>query len=274
MKTNKREIKWHIVLWVVVVLEIFPLLFMISTSFKSMDQVFSSTLNIIPKNPTFKNYMYILNNLPIFSYIKNTFIIALVVTLSKLFTSVLAAYVFVYKEFKGKKVLYSILLLTMFVPFTVTMIPNYIIMSNTGLLNTNIGVILPQLADALGIFLLRQSMRSIPKSLIEVAKLEKVPETKILSKIVFPLVKNSVMSIGIIFFINSWNEYFWPMLILKNKENYTLPLALQLFISSEGGNDWGVAMAVACFTVLIPLTLYIICQKFIISTFMNSGIKG
>jgi sn-glycerol 3-phosphate transport system permease protein len=86
MKTNKREIKWHIVLWIVVVLEIFPLLFMISTSFKSMDQVFSSTLNIMPKNSTFKNYMYILNNLPIFSYIKNTFIIALVVTLSKLFT--------------------------------------------------------------------------------------------------------------------------------------------------------------------------------------------
>ncbi|MDF2503292.1 MULTISPECIES: carbohydrate ABC transporter permease [Clostridium] len=274
MKTNKKETKWHVLLWVIVIIEIFPLLFMISTSFKPMNQVFTSTLNIIPTTPTFKNYKYIVDTLPILNYVGNTFIIAAVVTIGKTVTSILAAYVFVYKDFKGKNILYSILLLTMFVPFTVTMIPNYIIMSNAGLLNSNIGVVLPQLADALGIFLMRQSMRTVPKSLIEVAKLEKVPEIKILSRIILPLIRNSIMSMGIIFFINSWNEYFWPMLILKNKDKFTLPLALQLFISSEGGNDWGVAMAVACLTVLLPLVLYIICQRFIINTFMNSGIKG
>ncbi|AGK95728.1 carbohydrate ABC transporter permease [Clostridium pasteurianum] len=274
MKINKKEIKWHVLLWIIVIFEIFPLLFMIATSFKPLNQVFTDTLNIIPTSPTLKNYKYIADNLPILNYIGNTFIIAAVMTIAKTVTSILAAYVFAYKNFNGKNILYSILLLTMFVPLTVTMIPNYIIMSHTGLLNSNIAVVLPQLADALGIFLMRQSMRTVPKSFIEVARLEKVSEIKILSKVILPLIRNSIMSMGIIFFINSWNEYFWPMLILKNKDKFTLPLALQSFISPGGGNDWGVAMAVACLTVLLPMVLYIICQRFIINTFMNSGIKG
>lgn len=273
MKTNGKEIKWHVLLWVIVIFEIFPLLFMISISFKDLNQVFTSAPNMILGNLTLKNYKYIVDNLPILNYIGNTFIIAAVVTIAKTATAILAAYVFVYKSFKGKNILYSVLVLTMFVPFTVTMIPDYIIMSHIGLLNSNIGVVLPQLADALGIFLMIQSMRTVPKSFIEVAKLEKVPEIKILSKVILPLIRNSIMSMGIIFFINSWNEYFWPMLILKNKDKFTLPLALQFFISSQGGNDWGAAMAVACLTVLLPMVLYIICQSFIINIFMNSGIK-
>jgi ABC-type sugar transport system, permease component len=274
MKIKQKEVKWHVILIIVVVLELLPLLFMVSTSFKSMDQIFTSSLNLISSNITLNNYKYILKNVPFLRYITNTFIIAVLVTVSKLLTSLLAAYVFVYKDFKGKNLVYSILLLTIFVPFTVTMIPNYITISELGLLSTGIGVVLPQLADALGIFLMRQHMRNVPKSLIEVAKLEKVSEIKILFKIILPLIKNSLMAMGIIFFINSWNEYFWPMLILQDKDSYTLSLALQMFISSEGGNEWGVAMAVACLTILLPVVLYIICQRFIINTFMNSGIKG
>lgn len=274
MKIKQKEVKWHVILIIVVVLELLPLLFMVSTSFKSMDQIFTSSLNLISSNITLNNYKYILKNVPFLRYITNTFIIAALVTVSKLLTSLLAAYVFVYKDFKGKNLVYSILLLTIFVPFTVTMIPNYITISELGLLSTGIGVVLPQLADALGIFLMRQHMRNVPKSLIEVAKLEKVSEIKILFKIILPLIKNSLMAMGIIFFINSWNEYFWPMLILQDKDSYTLSLALQMFISAEGGNEWGVAMAVACLTILLPVVLYIVCQRFIINTFMNSGIKG
>lgn len=95
-----------------------------------------------------------------------------------------------------------------------------------------------------------------------------------MSDIVVPLIRPSIMSIGIIFFINSWNEYVWPVLILKTKDNYTLSLALQMYISAEGGTDFTVAMAVSVMTMVVPVILYLIFQKFIINTFAMSGIKG
>ena len=95
-----------------------------------------------------------------------------------------------------------------------------------------------------------------------------------MTKVILPLIKPALLANSILFFINSWNEYFWPLLILQDKDSYTLPLALQMFISAEGGSEWGIAMAVATLTSLPPLILYGFCQKFIISTFMSSGVKG
>ena len=104
--------------------------------------------------------------------------------------------------------------------------------------------------------------------------MDHVGNLKIMTDIVIPLVRPAMISTGIIFFINSWNEYVWPVLILKSKENYTLSLALQMYISSEGGTEFTVAMAVSVITMLVPLVLYIIFQRYIINTFAMSGIKG
>ena len=160
MKTRER--KWHILFFIIILLQIFPLIYMFSISLKSMDQVFSEPLKLIPSVITFENYKYIWNNVPIIRYIWNTFFISAMVTLGKIITSIMAAYVMTYKEFKGKKIIYSTILITLFVPFTVTMIPNYLTVSKLGILNTSFGVILPQLADALGILLMIQNMRGIP----------------------------------------------------------------------------------------------------------------
>ena len=166
------------------------------------------------------------------------------------------------------------MLLTFFIPITVLIMPNYLMMSKLGLLDTPYGVMLPGLVDGMGIFLMRQTMRGIPKPLLEAAILDGAKPFQVLSKVVVPLIKPSILAISILFFINSWNEYFWPLLILQDKSNLTLPLALQMFISAEGGSEWGVAMAVATLTSLPPLVLYIFCQKFIINTFMQSGVEG
>ena len=152
--------------------------------------------------------------------------------------------------------------------------PNYLLMSKLGLLNSHWGVILPQLVDGMGIFLMRQTMRGIPKPLLEAAILENANPLQIMYKVVLPLIRPSAIAVGIFFFINSWNEYFWPLLILQDKNMYTLPLALQMFISAEGGSEWGIAMAVAMLTSLLPLILYFISQRFILNTFMQSGVKG
>ena len=275
MKINKKkEFSCHVFLMVAVIISLWPVVFMLSASFKELNQVFQSPLNPLPFPPTLENYQTVLSRFPIMQFVGNTFFIAFFVTLFKIITSLLAGFAFVYYRFKGREMLFNCMMMTFFIPVTVLIMPNYLLMSHLGLLNTPYGVILTELADGMGIFLMRQAMRSIPKALFESAVLEGAGPMGILRMIVFPLIRPSVIAIGIMFFINSWNEYFWPLLILKDKSQYTLSLALQMFISAEGGSEWGIAMAVAVLTSLPPLILYIICQKFILNTFMQAGVKG
>ena len=278
MKTNlaswRDEWGYHLLLLIAVFLMLWPIVFMLSTSLKDLNQVFESTLNPLPFPPTFDNYTNVLENFPLLTYIWNTFYIAIIVTLSKALTSVLAAFGFVYYDFKYKETIFNGMLLTFFIPITVLIMPNYLLMAKLGLLDTPYGVMLPSLVDGMGVFLMRQTMRGIPKPLLEAAILDSATPWQILRQVVLPLIKPSVLAISILFFINSWNEYFWPLLILQDKSNLTLPLALQMFISAEGGSEWGIAMAVATLTSLPPLVLYGFCQKFIINTFMQSGVKG
>ena len=275
MKTETRnELIWHGFLMVAIFLTLWPIVFMISTSFKDLSQVFESTLNPLPWPITFDNYPTVLGNFPLFTYIWNTFLIAAIVTVSKTLTSILSAFAFVYYDFKYKESLFNGMLLTFFIPITVLVMPNYLMMSKLGLLNTPWGVALPCLVDGMGVFLMRQTMRCVPKALLEAAILDGAKPRQVLTKVILPLIKPALLANSILFFINSWNEYFWPLLILQDKDSYTLPLALQMFISAEGGSEWGIAMAVATLTSLPPLILYGFCQKFIINTFMSSGVKG
>ena len=275
MKTETRnELIWHGFLMVAIFLTLWPIVFMISTSFKDLSQVFESTLNPLPWPITFDNYTTVLGNFPLFTYIWNTFLIAAIVTVSKTLTSILSAFAFVYYDFKYKESLFNGMLLTFLIPITVLVMPNYLMMSKLGLLNTPWGVALPCLVDGMGVFLMRQTMRCVPKALLEAAILDGAKPRQVLTKVILPLIKPALLANSILFFINSWNEYFWPLLILQDKDSYTLPLALQMFISAEGGSEWGIAMAVATLTSLPPLILYGFCQKFIINTFMSSGVKG
>ena len=275
MKTETRkELVWHLFLVVAIFLTLWPIVFMISTSFKDLNQVFESTLNPLPWPITFDNYITVLGDFPLFTYIWNTFLIAAIVTVSKTLTSILSAFAFVYYDFKYKESIFNGMLLTFFIPITVLVMPNYLMMAKLGLLNTPWGVALPCLVDGMGVFLMRQTMRCVPKALLEAAILDGARPRQVLTKVILPLIKPALLANSILFFINSWNEYFWPLLILQDKESYTLPLALQMFISAEGGSEWGIAMAVATLTSLPPLILYGFCQKFIINTFMSSGVKG
>ncbi len=272
-KWKVSNVIWLIIFSVIIIGWLFPVIFALGTSFRPLQDVYNNVLNIIPLNPTIENYVTLFERLPMFRIIGNTFIIATAVTLLKLFISFLASYAFVYFDFKGSKLLYAILISTIFIPFTVTMIPNYLMFARVGINDNILGVILPQVADAAGILLVNQAMRTIPYSLIEVAQLDKVGDRRIMTDIVLPMIRPQVTSVGIWFFVNSWNEFVWPSIILRSTENYTLPLALQMFISSEGGTNFSVAMAVSVVTMSIPLILYLIFQKHIIGSFTSSGIK-
>ena len=168
------EFGCHVILMMFVIISIFPIIYAISSSFKELSEAYSNVFGIIPNNPTLNNYLEVFKRLPFIKITSNTFFIATLVTVFKVITSVMAAYAFVYFDFKYKNILYFVLISTIFIPFTVTMIPNYLTISKLGFRDSLWGVVLPQLSDATGIFLLRQSMKTIPKSLIEVAEIEKI----------------------------------------------------------------------------------------------------
>ena len=264
---------WHIPLAFLVSMALVPVLFALLYSFKSLQSIYGDA-GLFTSGFTLDNYREIARQLPIVQITLNTLTVAVLVTACKLLTSFLAAYAFVFTSFRGKTVLYFLLISTIFIPFTVTMIPNYITVSKLNLFDSVLGIVLPQLADATGIFLLRQTMRSIPKSLIEIAELDGISRMRTLRDIILPICRPSIVATGIIFFINSWNEYVWPTLILRSKENYTLSLAMQLFSSSEAGTEFTTVMAMAVISMLIPVVLYLIFQRYIMSTFASSGIKG
>ena len=274
MKTNyKGEWKYHLILLLSVLVLFYPLLYMVTTSFKTLNEIFSSGLNLMPVNPTMENYEQVFASLTVGKFLLNSLTIATIVMIAKITTSVLAAYALVFMDLKHKELLFGLFTISMFVPFSVIMIPNYLTLSKMGLMNTLIGVALPQLADAMGIYRIRQAMRTIPKSLVEAARVDGTGHFTSMCRIVFPLVKPSVIAMAIYFFINSWNEYVWPMLILKREEMYTITLALQVFLDTESGSAWGSSMALATIATIIPMILYILAQRQIIGTFMQSGVK-
>lgn len=264
---------WHLPLSLLVAAAIVPILFALVYSFKSLQSIYGGG-GLFSGGFTLQNYLDIAARLPIVQITLNTLTVAVIVTVCKLLTSILAAYAFVFTSFPGKTALYFVMISTIFIPFTVTMIPNYITVSRLDLFDQVLGIVLPQLADATGIFLLRQTMRSIPKALIEISELDDIGRMRTLWNIILPICRPSIVATGIIFFINSWNEYVWPTLILRSKENYTLSLAMQLFSSSEAGTEFTTVMAMAVISMLIPVTLYLIFQRYIMSTFASSGIKG
>lgn len=272
-KINFKGLGWHFVLLLIIVVLFYPLVFMVSTSLKSLDEIFATGLDILPKAVTFENYRYIFENHPILMYLRNSMVIASIVMIAKIVTSILASYCLVFMDIPKRNTLFYIFSMTLFIPFSIIMIPNYLTLNKMGLMNNLLGVALPQLADAMGIFRIRQAMRGIPKSLVEAARIDNVSHFKSMTRIVCPLIKPAIVSMMIFFFINSWNEFFWPQLLLKDSKLATITLSMQYFQNSEGGTAWGTSMALATIATLIPMVLYVIGQRQIISTFMQSGLK-
>lgn len=269
-----KDAPWHILLILTAVLSLLPFLWMLATAFKPEQEIFAGGLNPLPTVPTWANFRFVMERVPLFRYFANTLLAAVLITGLKMVTSILAAYGFTRFRFRGREFVFYLCLVSIFVPVQVTMLPNYLLISHLGWLNSFAGLVIPQLADAMGIFLLRQSIRTVPVSLFEAARLDGAGHLAILRRVLLPAIKPAVVALAILFFINAWNEYYWPLLVLNDKSMYTLPLALQMFTSQEGGTAWGVMMAAASLTALPPLVVYLLTQRYVVDSFINSGLKG
>lgn len=247
---------------------------MISTSFKLPEELFTSDLRLIPHNPSMSNYAYVLKNLPIAVWFKNTIIITAGITIGRILSSILAAYGFARFEFRGKQFLFFLVVGTMVLPFAITMIPNYIMISSLGLTNTHLGVILPYLASGFGVFFLRQHILSVPQSLYDAATIDGANTWQALWQLTVPVIKGPIFALVVLLGLEAWNMFVWPLLILVEPNMHTLPIGLQYFQDQETGVVWGELMATASLASVPALLIYISARNYIVEASITSGIKG
>jgi sn-glycerol 3-phosphate transport system permease protein len=260
----------HLVMVVLSIFCLFPVYWMIVSSFRPANAIFETTL--WPTAPSLDNYVHAINAIPIWAMLANTLVVSIVVTLAQLFTGLLAAYAFARWRFPFDKQIYTLIALTWLVPFQVVMIPNYLLVANLGLMDSLAALILPHFAGALAILLLAQAMRSFPTEVIEAARMDGAKSWRVLWEVVTPNLRGTIASLAILIFISTWNEYFWPLLLSRTPENSVIQIGIQMFMTSEG-TAWGPLMAASTLASLPVLIIYVVLQQQVIQSFMKSGIR-
>ena len=273
-KFSVKQLILYLVLALLLIVNIFPILWMLSSSIKSSEELFSTRIYLIPHQATLEHYKTVFAEYGIANWFKNSVGTTAGISVLQILVSFLAAFGLGYYRTRANSAVFYFLLITMVVPFQVTMIPNYILASKMKLLNTWSSVILPNIANATTFFYLFQNVRGIPKSYYEVAQIEGAHSFWIMGKVAFGLCKGAVAAIAILTVIESWNLYFWPLLVLSKPESRTLTVGLKQFLDFEMGNRWGPFMATATLASLPMMGIYAFMQRYIINAFISSGIKG
>lgn len=253
---------------------IFPVLWMISSSLKGADELFSNEIYLIPKHLTLDHYREVFASYDIGSWFKNSLVTTAGISILQILVSFLAAFALGYYRTRLNSAVTYFLLITMVIPFQVTMIPNYILVSGMKLLNTWTSVILPNVANATTFFYLYQNVRGVPRAYYECAQIEGAGSFWAMRNVTWGLCKGAISAICILTVIESWNLYFWPLLVLTKPESRTLTIGLKQFLDFEMGNRWGPFMATATLASLPVMIVYAFMQRHIINAFISSGIKG
>ena len=251
----------------------YPFIWMVFTSLKPYKETTIYPPTLLPTNWTTEGYVKALEMVDVATFLKNSLIVSLTVLVLQYLVIVPAAYAFARCKFRFKGFFFGIVLLGFMIPQQVTFIPIYLMFSKAGLLQSLIPQILPFISNAFGIFLLRQYFMQIPEEIIEAARLDDAGELKIILRIMIPMARPAIFTIGLLSFISSWNSYFWP-LIMTTKDAYrTLPIGVAMLNSQEGGRLWNVLMAGNMFLVVPILIVYLFANKQIRKAFAYSGIK-
>jgi putative chitobiose transport system permease protein len=253
---------------------LFPLLWLVSTSFKSpTEDIFQFPPQLIPSQPTFQNFLTVWQTNPFGQYLWNSTIVAvLTVSLNLLFCS-LAAYPLARLDFRGRDVVFTLVVSTIMIPFQIVMIPLYILTVQLGLRNTYLGIIFPSLASAFGIFLLRQAFQGVPKELEEAARMDGCSELGLWWNIMLPAVRPALVTLAIFVFIGSWSDFLWPLIILDRPEYYTLPLGVAT-LAGTFSLDWRLIAAGSVISIAPVILFFLFMQRYIVPTDTSSGVKG
>lgn len=253
---------------------LFPLLWLFLGSVKLEKEILQYPPTLFGTKISWKNFQRIFTTIPMGNYLKNTVIFAGFSTGFALLFDSMSGYAFARLRFRGKNVVFICILLTMMVPFQVMMIPLFLESHFLGLLNTYPGLILPKLTTAFGIFMMRSYFAALPKELEEAARVDGVSEIGIFFRIMLPLVKPGLMTLGIFHLMNNWNDLLYPLMMTSETNMRTLSAGLALFVGEHATLYYGPQLAGAVISILPLLILYIFFQKYFVSSAVSSGIKG
>lgn len=259
----------HVVLGLLALFSVFPVYWMFATSLRAPEDALVQTP--FPWPISLENFAYVWETIPIGGMLVNTFTMALILAVAQLFIAVLAAYAFAVWRFPGQKLLMFLFIGSWLVPFQVTMIPNYLLVSQLGLLGTIGGVVVPQLSGAFAVLLMVQHMRAFPRELLDAAQMDGRSSWAILWTVVVPNMKPALAALGIMGFISAWNEYLWPSLIMRQGDAL-VQVGVRSFLTAEG-NNWGATMAAAGLACIPVLLIYILLQRYVVDAFVRSGLK-
>lgn len=265
----------YAVMILVAIIIIIPMLWMFSTSFKLKSQLFSQTIYWIPRVITLENYTKILSNAqtPIARWFANTLFVASVTTVVVLVIDALAAYAYARLEFPGRKLLFGMLLATLFLPGVMFLVPNFVTVAQLGMLNKFSGVIIPALAGVFGVYFMRQFYETIPKELEEAAYIDGAGVFQTFLQVVLPLTKGALATLAVITFLASWNDFLWALLVLKDRAMQTLQPGLRT-LQGAYTSEYGLMMAGAVIVAVPVLLVYIFLQRYVVQSVATSGLKG
>jgi len=253
---------------------ILPFVWMLSTSFKLPQDIFGFPPRLIPENPVLDNYLYIFQEKNLLRVLANTFFVALSTTLLSLFFTALGGYGFAKFNFLGKNILFALLLATMIIPGAVMMVPSFVIMRELGWVDKFWPLIIPGAANAFGIFFFRQYISTINDELMDAARIDGASEFKIFWSIILPIISPGMTSLGLIFFMRSWNDYLGPLIYLKSPQLHTITLAINALSGSAGLTAWGEQMAMSVVSLIPLLIIFLIFQRRFVEGIMAGAVKG
>jgi len=261
---------------VVAVIAAFPLAWMVLTSLKTPQETMQVPPVWLPGSPGLAAYAEVSDVIGAGRSFVNSAIIATLTTAGILLTSLMAGFVFAKYEFRGRNLLFAILIGTMFLPPIVTLIPLYRLVGYIGLDGSLAGVIVPNLANAFGIFLMRQFIAGVPDELIDAARMDGASELRVLFEIVAPSVVPALAALALFAFVYHWNSYLWPLTVLQgNADQYPIVISLSRLLSyNRGAMNTGLVMAGATLAVLPPLVLFVFLQRFFVDSIVATGVKG
>lgn len=267
---------WQVVVSAAALLMVTPVVWMISTALKAESAVLTPNPRWIPSHPTLENFQNLFSRaeeFPVLRWLANSVGIALTVTALVMLISSMAAFSLSRLRFRGRDTLFYVIVATMVIPGQVTLIPVFLIVTKLGLFNTYPGIVLPGLASAFGVFLLRQFFVTIPSELEEAAHLDGASLWTIYSRVIMPLAKPALATLAIFTFMASWNGFEWPLIVTNDIEMRTLPVGLSIF-QGRYNLEYGITMASAVITTVPMLIAFLLFQRRITEGIALSGLKG
>ena len=255
------------------VVMLLPIVWMLLSSFKPDNEIIKYPPTLFPTAYTLKNFIKCTQRIDIWVYLKNSFIYSFGATIPSLLVNTMAGYAFARYNFKGKDIIFVIFLATMMIPFQVIMIPSFLEVHALGMYDNYAGLIIPKIAAAYWIFMMRSAFSGLPKELEEAARIDGLSEFGIYARIMMPLIKPALVTLIILSVNGNWNDLLWPLIITSNSKMRTLSNGLALFVGART-IEYGAAFAGATISLVPMLVLYIFGQKYFVEGQATSGLKG